>query len=98
MLVRVSDDGAGVTGGHPERVFAAHERGATAGPGAGLGLAIARGIVAAHGGTIGLESSTSGTTVVVALPVEPTGAPDPVPDRVPHRVPGQSPMVTQERP
>jgi signal transduction histidine kinase/ABC-type branched-subunit amino acid transport system ATPase component len=94
VQVRVSDDGAGVTSGHPERVFAAHERGATAGPGAGLGLAIARGIVAAHGGTIGLESSTSGTTVVVELPVEPAAAPDHLPDHLPD----QLPMATQERP
>ena len=43
-------------------------------PGAGLGLAIARGIVDAHGGTIRLEPSARGTTVAVTLPIEPVTA------------------------
>jgi len=42
--------------------------------GAGLGLAIARKIAAAHGGEMVIESSASGTTVTLALPREaPTG-------------------------
>lgn len=73
LEVRVSDTGCGVA---PERV--AHlfqgiwERG---GPGStlGLGLVIARAIVAAHGGSIRLEStSAAGTTFVFALPVAPS--------------------------
>ena len=57
-----------------ERVFLPHERGVTTAPGAGLGLAIARGIVDAHGGTIRLERVTGGTTRPVTCPVEPAGA------------------------
>lgn len=38
--------------------------------GAGLGLAIAREIITAHGGTIEVESEKSGTSFVVALPYE----------------------------
>jgi len=73
--VRVRDDGKGIPDELAERVFLPRERGATDGPGAGLGLAIARGIVEAHGGTIALEPVAAGTSIVVALPVEPTAGP-----------------------
>jgi signal transduction histidine kinase/ABC-type multidrug transport system ATPase subunit len=75
VVVRVADDGPGIPGTLADRVFLPHERGTAPTTGAGLGLAIARGIVDAHGGTIGLEPSERGTTVVVALPIEPVGAP-----------------------
>ncbi len=73
VTVRVADDGRGIPADLAERVFLPHERGVTAAPGAGLGLAIARGIVDAHGGTIGLEPVGRGTSVSVLLPVEPVG-------------------------
>ena len=50
-LVEVSDDGPGFPPGESERIFDKFHR-AAGGPGAGLGLAIARAIVTAHGGTI----------------------------------------------
>jgi signal transduction histidine kinase len=75
VTVGVADDGCGLPAALAERVFLPHERAATAGPGAGLGLAIARGIVDAHGGTIGLRPSVKGTTVLVTLPVEPADEP-----------------------
>jgi signal transduction histidine kinase len=71
VVVRVHDDGHGIGPDLAERVFLPHERGPTEGPGAGLGLAIARGIVEAHGGTIGLEPVTLGTCVRIGLPIEP---------------------------
>jgi signal transduction histidine kinase len=71
VTVRVADDGPGIPAHLADRVFLPHERGTSAEPGAGLGLAIARGIVDAHGGEIGLEPTTPGTTVAVRLPVEP---------------------------
>jgi signal transduction histidine kinase/ABC-type multidrug transport system ATPase subunit len=43
--------------------------------GAGLGLSIARGIIAAHGGTMEVEGLDPGTRCVVSLPVA-KGAPD----------------------
>ena len=71
VTVKVSDDGTGIPEQLAGRVFLPHERGATATPGAGLGLAIARGIVDAHGGVISLERTLRGTTVAVTLPIEP---------------------------
>jgi signal transduction histidine kinase/ABC-type multidrug transport system ATPase subunit len=71
VTVRVADDGPGIPADRAERVFLPHERATAEGPGAGLGLAIARGIVEAHGGTIGLERVARGASVLVTLPVEP---------------------------
>jgi signal transduction histidine kinase/ABC-type multidrug transport system ATPase subunit len=72
ITVRVSDDGSGIPAALAERVFLPHERG-TADGGAGLGLAIARGIIEAHGGTVTLEPTELGTSIAVVLPVEPVG-------------------------
>jgi signal transduction histidine kinase/ABC-type multidrug transport system ATPase subunit len=74
VTVSVVDDGAGIPAELGERVFLPHERGAAAGPGVGLGLAIARGIVEAHGGTIRLDAVARGTAISVVIPVEPAGA------------------------
>jgi signal transduction histidine kinase/ABC-type branched-subunit amino acid transport system ATPase component len=85
--IRVADDGGGI-GWDPaerERVFRPHERGRTDGPGAGLGLAIARGIVEAHGGTIDLEPVAVGTSVLVTIPVE--AAAEPVIEHLPTPAP-----------
>jgi two-component system sensor histidine kinase KdpD len=53
-LVEVQDDGPGFPPGDAERIFDKFYR-AAGGPGAGLGLAIARAIVTAHGGRIWAE-------------------------------------------
>ncbi|MCU1452325.1 MAG: D-xylose transport ATP-binding protein XylG [Acidimicrobiales bacterium] len=70
VTVRVTDDGCGIGSHLAERVFLPRERGATEGAGAGLGLAIARGIVDAHGGAICIEATPRGTTVAVTIPVD----------------------------
>jgi signal transduction histidine kinase/ABC-type multidrug transport system ATPase subunit len=74
VTITVVDDGPGIPVDRSERVFLPHERAMGEGPGAGLGLAIARGIVEAHGGTIRLEPVARGTCVLVTLPVEPADA------------------------
>jgi signal transduction histidine kinase/ABC-type multidrug transport system ATPase subunit len=71
ITVRVADDGSGIPARLAHRVFLPREPGASDGRGAGLGLAIARGIVEAHGGTVCLEPTERGTTIAVSLPVEP---------------------------
>jgi signal transduction histidine kinase len=67
--VEVVDEGAGVPAGDGERVFEAFYRGdeARSEDGAGLGLAISRAIVEAHGGRIWLEDGAPGTRVRFTL-------------------------------
>ena len=72
--VTVVDEGPGVAREDAERIFEPFFRSDAArhrdGAGAGLGLAIARGIVEAHGGEITLEShAASGATFRTLLPV-----------------------------
>ncbi len=71
-LVRVIDHGPGVLAEERERIFEPFQRGSRSGaaPGAGLGLAIARGFTEANGGRIWVESrSQQGATFVLALPL-----------------------------
>jgi signal transduction histidine kinase len=70
VTVRVHDDGCGIDDELRDRVFLPRQRGFVAGSGAGLGLAIARGIVDAHGGAIVIEPAPRGTTVAVTIPVD----------------------------
>ena len=66
--VSVQDTGRGMSGEERERAFEAYYRGK--GGGAGLGLTIARAIVEAHGGRMGIESSVGqGTRVWFTLPL-----------------------------
>jgi two-component system sensor histidine kinase KdpD len=72
ILVAVKDDGPGLPPGDPDRLFAKFQRGRSEGdaPGAGLGLAICRAIVEAHGGTITAGSCESGgARFVITLPI-----------------------------
>jgi signal transduction histidine kinase len=67
--VEVADDGEGISAADGERVFEAFYRGdeARSEDGAGLGLAISRAIVEAHGGRIWLEDGAPGTRVRFTL-------------------------------
>jgi signal transduction histidine kinase len=71
-LLSVSDTGIGIPEDQQPRLFERFFRSNNAVmagvPGTGLGLAIVRGIVDLHGGTIDIDSSPSGTTVIVRLP------------------------------
>jgi signal transduction histidine kinase len=69
--VAVSDHGPGIAPAERGRVFERFHRGEEAGgPGAGLGLAIARAMVDAHGGRISAaETPGGGATFVVELPL-----------------------------
>jgi signal transduction histidine kinase len=67
--VEVADDGEGIPGEDGERVFEAFYRGdaARGEDGAGLGLAVSRAIIEAHGGRIWLEEGSPGTRVHFTL-------------------------------
>ena len=75
VTVKVADDGEGMPSelvGAPAweaRLPGARPHGSS-GSGAGLGLSIASGIVAAHGGRMELEQAPRGTCFVITLPVE----------------------------
>lgn len=68
--VHVTDDGPGVPENDRERIFDPLRRGSDArGVGGGVGLAVCRRIVEAHGGTLGLESAVGeGATFRFTLP------------------------------
>jgi len=70
--VEVADSGDGISASDRDRVFTAFYRGgidaARSGEGAGLGLAVSRAIVEAHGGRIWLAESEIGTRVRFSLP------------------------------
>lgn len=70
VQVRVADDGPGISAEMAARIFEPRIRGTAVVPGLGLGLAIARGIVEAHGGTIALAPVPRGACFVVTLPTE----------------------------
>jgi signal transduction histidine kinase len=67
--VEVADDGEGIRGGDDDRIFEAFYRGDAARreDGAGLGLAISRAIVEAHGGRIWFEEGSPGTRIHFTL-------------------------------
>jgi heavy metal sensor kinase len=73
LVVRVRDTGPGMTQADREIVFARLQRGSAApaaGEGLGVGLALAREIARAHGGTIDVESEPgAGSTFIVRLPL-----------------------------
>jgi signal transduction histidine kinase len=81
LEMRVSDNGPGIA---PEdlphvfeRFYRADRSRARGSGGSGLGLAIARSIVANHGGTISAESTLGhGTTIVIRLPLRSAAAQD----------------------
>ena len=66
----MSDDGEGIVAADLPHVFDRFHR-SSGSAGSGLGLAVARGIVEAHGGTIAITSGGvgEGTTATVALPL-----------------------------
>jgi two-component system OmpR family sensor kinase len=66
----VSDQGGGIPAEFHERIFERFGRVATNRgiSGSGLGLPIVKAIADAHGGTVTLTSSTSGTTFTIVLP------------------------------
>lgn len=72
IWLSVEDDGPGIAAADVPHVFERFYRAAEQSrrvKGSGLGLAIVKGFVTLSGGSIRVESSTSGTRFIVALPV-----------------------------
>jgi signal transduction histidine kinase len=78
VRILVRDEGFGIPPELGDRIFTKFFRGGAAArgiPGSGLGLALARSVVQAHGGSIGFESAVGqGTTFSVELPKHPRDA------------------------
>ena len=69
LKISVSDTGHGMTTGELKRIFDPYFTTKEAGQGTGLGLAVVRGIIKAHGGAITVESSPDkGSLFEVYLP------------------------------
>jgi two-component system cell cycle sensor histidine kinase/response regulator CckA len=69
LKISVSDTGHGMTTGKLKRIFDPYFTTKAAGQGTGLGLAVVRGIIKAHGGAIKVESSPDkGSLFEVYLP------------------------------
>ena len=74
VVVEIADTGTGMSPEVAARVFEAFYTTKDVGKGTGLGLDIARRIVEErHGGTIGVDSGSDGTTLRVALPLRAPG-------------------------
>ena len=71
----MSDDGPGIPPELAEAVFLARCGARRPPTGEGLGLAISRGIVEAHGGSIVIEPTTTGTTMLSPCPSSPPTEP-----------------------
>ncbi len=70
--IEITDDGRGIPPEHQERLFEPFFSTRTREGGTGLGLSVAHGIVADHGGQIRIESiQGTGTRVALTLPTEP---------------------------
>jgi two-component system sensor histidine kinase KdpD len=84
VRVEIADEGPGLPPDAEQRVFEKFYRGPSGRHGFGLGLAICRAIVAAHGGRIWAQNRTPrGTTFSFTLPVE--GAPPLAPEEARER-------------
>jgi len=84
LIVRVRDEGPGVPPQYRERIFESFYRLENGlrrlTPGAGLGLAICRGFVSAHGGEIWLEPQEKGACFAFSLPLQ-SATVSPLPDK-----------------
>jgi signal transduction histidine kinase len=77
VVIAVEDDGPGIPEAIREEVFAPFIRAGETPSSTGLGLAVVKAVVTAHGGDVTMDTDSSGTRVQLRLPWTPT-APDDV--------------------
>src|SRR5262249_37013634 len=91
ITVEIADRGPGLPPGEEEKVFEKFYQGEpAAGRGAGLGLAISRGVVRAHGGRIWAQNLPE--CAAAPVPRRPRGRPPPPPARPPRPAPAVVPI------
>jgi signal transduction histidine kinase len=74
FIVKVEDNGIGISEAELPKIFEMFYRcGSTQRDGSGLGLYLVRSYVRSMGGSVGVRSSSEGTTFTVALPLVPSG-------------------------
>ena len=101
VRIEVADTGPGIPPEILARVFEPFFTTKPEGEGTGLGLALARGIVEGHGGTLSVESRPGeGARVLIELPVEtpPVTNDESEPLEAALRVPGKSILVVDDEP
>jgi signal transduction histidine kinase len=69
LLIRVADDGEGISPGNRNRIFEPFFTTRRETGGTGMGLQIVRALLASHGGTIELVESDRGTTFLLRVPI-----------------------------
>ncbi|WP_168166112.1 hybrid sensor histidine kinase/response regulator [Bosea sp. PAMC 26642] len=70
VLLGISDNGPGIPASIRSRIFDPYFTTKPQGTGTGIGLAVSRGLIEAHGGTLDIdEASTGGARFVIRLPV-----------------------------
>jgi two-component system sensor histidine kinase TtrS len=75
VLVKVSDNGCGISKEHLDRIFEPFFTTKPVGKGTGLGLSVSYGIIHQHGGTLEVKSAErKGATFTVVLPYATSGA------------------------
>jgi signal transduction histidine kinase len=86
--LRVSDTGKGISAGHMKRLYEPFFTTKRPGEGTGLGLALARNIILAHGGSIDVQTEVGvGTTFTVRFPaMDPEALGTPIPRSAGRRV------------
>lgn len=94
MLLSVSDNGPGIAPDIRSRIFDPYFTTKPQGFGTGIGLAVSRGLIEAHGGTLDLDNRPGGARFVIRLPL--TSEQHPGESDAPAEA-GPAPVVTNER-
>ncbi|MBI9074516.1 MAG: HAMP domain-containing histidine kinase [Desulfatibacillum sp.] len=68
VVIRLSDDGPGISRGNASKIFTPFFTTAAENGGSGMGLSIVASLVKSHGGTIALDQEAQGASFAISLP------------------------------